>query len=79
MKDATKTRNPMREGFSAIPQAEPLTSYRKSLLSRVHYAASKLGLEGNGYRLALLALRGSKTRLHLPMLKSSRLSSLLRT
>lgn len=41
--------------------AEPLTPYRKSLLNRVHYAAAKVGLEGDGYRLALLALSGSKT------------------
>lgn len=65
MKDTTKTRNPMKEGFSAIPHAEPLTPYRKSLLNRVHYAASKLGLEGDGYRLALLALSGSRTAIAL--------------
>lgn len=41
--------------------AEPVTPYRKSLLNRVHVVASKVGLEGDGYRLALLALAGSKT------------------
>jgi len=65
MKDTTKTRNPMKGGFSAIPHIEPLTPYRKSLLSRVHYAASRIGLEGDGYRLALLALADSKTAIAL--------------
>lgn len=41
--------------------AEPLTPYRKSLLARIHTVARRVGLEGDGYRLALLGLAGKKT------------------
>lgn len=47
--------------FTTQEHVEPLTPHRKGLLRRVHDAAAMVGLEGDGYRLGLLALTGSKT------------------